>query len=241
MGSVRVNCQGIELESANRLMFKMSCQLIMFIIFQVSVLLLFAGKLFWAEAWAYMCVYFAMILLNIFFIMPKSPGLVAERAGPKPNAKEWDKNMTGLISLAGLIMLIVAGIDERHGLSPSMDPHVTMVAIILVIAGFGMFSWALKSNEYFSSLVRIQDDRGHKVVTGGPYKLIRHPGYFGVILYSLATPFLLGSLWALIPGTVLAFLLIVRAALEDLTLHEELDGYRDYAMQVKYRIAPGIW
>ena len=99
----------------------------------------------------------------------------------------------------------------------------------------------MTANAYFSKIVRIQDDRGHTVATGGPYRYVRHPGYTGTVLFELTTPFMLGSLWALIPGALAAILMIVRTALEDRTLQEELDGYKAYTEQTRYRLLPGVW
>jgi protein-S-isoprenylcysteine O-methyltransferase Ste14 len=96
-------------------------------------------------------------------------------------------------------------------------------------------------NRFFSAVVRIQRDREHTVVTSGPYRLIRHPGYAGALITSLAIPLLLGSLWALIPAALVVCLLILRTALEDRTLQEKLDGYREYAGRVRYRLLPGVW
>jgi protein-S-isoprenylcysteine O-methyltransferase Ste14 len=97
------------------------------------------------------------------------------------------------------------------------------------------------TNEFFSRDVRIQEDRGHAVVSDGPYRLVRHPGYAGFIVATLATPLVLGSLWALIPAALATAGLVVRTALEDRTLKEELDGYREFAQQTRYRLLPGIW
>ena len=105
----------------------------------------------------------------------------------------------------------------------------------------GAKRWDTASNAYFSQIVRIQTDRGHKVATGGPYQYVRHPAYVGTILYELAVPVLLASWWALIPGGLNAILLVLRTALEDRTLQAELTGYADYARQVRYRLLPGIW
>jgi len=89
--------------------------------------------------------------------------------------------------------------------------------------------------------VRIQTERGHTVVSGGPYRFVRHPAYLGVILLVLSSPIMLGSSWALIPGVICAVLMIVRTALEDKTLQAELPGYVDYTQQTRYRLLPGVW
>ena len=101
--------------------------------------------------------------------------------------------------------------------------------------------WAMWTNRFFSSVVRIQTERGHHVVQEGPYRLIRHPGYVGAILFGLATAVVLGSLWALIPAGLMAMLVVVRTALEDATLKRELAEYAAYACQVKHRLVPGVW
>jgi protein-S-isoprenylcysteine O-methyltransferase Ste14 len=97
------------------------------------------------------------------------------------------------------------------------------------------------SNKFFSDVIRIQMDRGHTVVSRGPYQYVRHPGYIGMISYALATPFLLDSPWALIPGGLMALLVIIRTVVEDRTLLAELDGYKEYAQQTRYRLLPVIW
>jgi protein-S-isoprenylcysteine O-methyltransferase Ste14 len=109
------------------------------------------------------------------------------------------------------------------------------------VLGQGLFSWAMASNKYFSTCVRIQIDRGHTVATSGPYRYIRHPGYVGYTVSFLGMSLALGSLWAIIPAGLIACLLVVRTALEDRTLQDELPGYKDYAQRVRYRLLPGIW
>jgi protein-S-isoprenylcysteine O-methyltransferase Ste14 len=109
------------------------------------------------------------------------------------------------------------------------------------VLGWALFMWAMGANAFFSEAVRIQEERGHTVVTDGPYRYVRHPGYVGAILALFATPLLLGSLWALIPAGLATIGYVVRTALEDKTLQEELDGYTEYAQQTRYRLLPGVW
>jgi protein-S-isoprenylcysteine O-methyltransferase Ste14 len=116
-----------------------------------------------------------------------------------------------------------------------------LAALLIGILGYALFVWATASNTFFSQIVRIQVERGHTVVTGSPYRTVRHPGYAGAILFELAVPILLASWGALITGGLGAILLILRTALEDRTLQAELAGYMDYARQVRYRLVPGIW
>jgi len=107
--------------------------------------------------------------------------------------------------------------------------------------GIVVLVWAMAANKFFSATVRIQEERGHTVATGGPYRYVRHPGYVGWLMLTLATPVVLGSRWALVPAGITVILTILRTALEDRTLHSELEGYREYAERVRYRLLPGIW
>jgi protein-S-isoprenylcysteine O-methyltransferase Ste14 len=113
--------------------------------------------------------------------------------------------------------------------------------LLLVAGGFGLVSWSMKSNKFFSTVVRIQMDRGHKVASGGPYRLVRHPGYLGMSLTAIGIPVLLSSIWAFIPAGLTIALLVVRTVMEDRTLQEELKGYKAYTKMTRYRLIPGIW
>ncbi len=114
-------------------------------------------------------------------------------------------------------------------------------ALLLVIAGHALVVWATGVNAYFSQVVRIQTERGHTVVSNGPYRYVRHPAYAGAILLVLSAPIALGSWWALIPGAICAVLMILRTALEDKTLQAELPGYLEFTQHTRYRLLPGVW
>ena len=116
-----------------------------------------------------------------------------------------------------------------------------LISLLVVALGYALWGWAMASNRYFSGLVRIQKERGHTVSTAGPYRLVRHPGYAGLILWTLATPLALGTLWAFVPAGLTVVAIVVRTALEDSTLRKELAGYDNYARQVRYRLLPGVW
>jgi protein-S-isoprenylcysteine O-methyltransferase Ste14 len=218
-------------------------QLVIMVLIQAIILFIAAGRLDWIEGWAYIGLYLVLLLIASAILLSKDPGLVAERArmGGGGNAKGWDRIMTTLYAIASYSILLVGGLDARFGWSPRPMLFVQLIGAILFTIGYGLVIWAMMSNSYFSSFVRIQDDRGHKVASGGPYAIIRHPGYVGMSLSALGTPLLLGSWWALIPALLLLCLVVVRTSLEDRTLQKELDGYTAYANKVKYRLIPGIW
>jgi len=206
--------------------------------FLVALPLISAGRLDWVWPWAYLGVGIVILAINALIL---SPELMAERGQPRENVKDWDKVLTSLITFPILALLIVAGLDERFGWSPQLAVAIHLIGLAFIALGQGLFSWAMASNTFFSTAVRIQIDRDHTVSSGGPYRYVRHPGYVGMIVSLLATALAFGSLWALIPAGLAAVLLVVRAALEDKTLLEELDGYTEYAERVRYRLLPGIW
>jgi len=113
--------------------------------------------------------------------------------------------------------------------------------MILGILGFVLVFWGMAANTYFSSYVRIQEDRGHTTITSGPYRYVRHPGYLGMIISALVIPLVLGSWWALIPSGLAASVMILRTALEDKTLQEELEGYKEFTQKTRYRLVPWLW
>ena len=158
-----------------------------------------------------------------------------------PSSKKWDIWLTILGALLlPLILYVVAGLDRGAEWS-ALPFWLQVVALVGMVLGIAITDWAMWANRFFSGTVRIQEDRGHTVAAGGPYRAVRHPGYVGTLVFEVFTPLLLGSWWAWIPGLLSAVLLLVRTALEDRTLQEELEGYEAYARQVRYRLLPGLW
>jgi len=203
-----------------------------------AILFISSGRLDWMWAWAYLGVGVGILAINVLVM---SPELIAERSEIKQDVKGWDKVLGTLIGVLTLGGLVVIGLDARFRWSPRLAWAIQLGGLVFWALAQGLFSWAMASNVFFSGAVRIQKERGHTVATGGPYRYVRHPGYVGYIISWLATSLTLGSLWGLIPAGLVMGLMVVRTALEDRTLLEELDGYRDYAGQVRYRLLPGVW
>jgi len=203
-----------------------------------AILFISSGRLDWMWAWAYLGVGVSILAINVLVM---SPELIAERSEIKEDVKGWDRVLGILIGVLTLGALVVIGLDARFGWSPQLALAIQLGGLVFLALGQGLFSWVMASNKFFSRAVRIQMDRGHTVATGGPYRYVRHPGYVGYIISWLATPLALGSLWALIPAGLVMCLMVVRTALEDRTLQEQLDGYGDYAGLVRYRLLPGVW
>lgn len=215
-------------------------QVFITLIIQIGLTLLSAGKLNWPIIWILLAVYMVILAIN-FLVMRKDPELIAERATPKENVKQWDKTITGVTAPVTLILLLICGLDERFSWSPDFSFWLQITGLVFIAAGQLIFTWSMSANRFFSTLVRLQDERGHQVAKGGPYRYIRHPGYFGYILFTLATPVCLGSLWGFVPAGIITVLMVIRTSLEDKMLLAELSGYEDYATTVQYRLIHGLW
>ena len=208
-----------------------------------AILFLSSGRLDWWFAWVYLGIFVIGVGVNAFVLLRTNPELIAERAQQATSeTKKWDKILATIWGLlSAVVSLLVAGLNVRFGWPPQIPLAVQLVALLFHMLGSAVASWALVSNAFFSTTVHIQTERGHAVASSGPYRIVRHPGYAGWILSGLATPLMLGSLWALVPAALAQGALVLRTALEDRTLLEELPGYRDYARRVRYRLVPGIW
>jgi protein-S-isoprenylcysteine O-methyltransferase Ste14 len=200
-----------------------------------------AGGVGWWQGWALLALTSAWIVATATVILRHSPDLFAERLGPRKGAKRWDTTLMGVHGILQLAVLIVAGLDHRYSWSARISTAAEVAALILCSLGYILVVWATASNAFFSQIVRIQTERGHTVVSSGPYQFVRHPAYAGGVLTNLSTPILLGSWWAFILGLLDALLMILRTALEDRTLKAELHGYSEYALRVRQRLVPGIW
>ena len=210
-------------------------------LFIAVVLFLSSGRLDWIMGWALFGITLLWVIATAAVLIQRNPRLIAERLGPKKGSKTWDTAIMSTVGLAALAKLLLAGLDIRNSWTTEITLPCQLAALIVAILAYSLAVWATAVNAYFSQIVRIQKDRGHKVCKEGPYQIIRHPGYLGTLLFELSTPIMLGSLWALIPGLIAAILFIIRTFLEDKTLNNELDGYEEYTQQVRHRLIPGIW
>jgi protein-S-isoprenylcysteine O-methyltransferase Ste14 len=211
-------------------------------IFVMAVALFWsAGRLDWWPAWASVAVMAAWTVATAAVIFRSNPDLLAERLGPRRGAKRWDIAVLSVVGLLQLARYVVAGLDERYGWSGDLPFAAQVTALAVCVLGYALVVWATASNIFFSQIVRIQSERGHTVAMGGPYRYLRHPAYLGAILYELAVPVLLDSWWALSVSGLNAILLVLRTALEDRMLRNELTGYAEYAHNVRYRLLPSVW
>lgn len=200
-----------------------------------------AGTLNWPEAWIFILLYISIVSGVLLWLKKKSPELLKERMAPKKESKKWDKIIMMTYTLLVVGLIVVSGLDaKRFGWTDA-----SLLAKVLGFLGYlpalGFAFGAMLENAYASNVVRIQEDRGHRVCTTGPYRFVRHPMYVGVILAVICIPLSLGSYYGLILSALIIILFVIRTSFEDKTLQEELPGYKDYAQKVRYRLFPGIW
>lgn len=167
-----------------------------------------------------------------------SQRLTVRRAG----SKSWDEVLMRVCNLTMLLLLpAVAGLDVgRYGWS-ALGAQYAALGLALMAVSSVLISWSMAVNPYFEPTVRIQGDRGHRVVSTGPYGLVRHPGYLSGILWAVSVPLVVGSFYAFVPVLLYSVLMVLRTQLEDRTLQGELEGYAEYARRVRYRLLPGFW
>jgi protein-S-isoprenylcysteine O-methyltransferase Ste14 len=195
-------------------------------------------------AWVYVASLLASTLGSRLIVWRRDPDVLRERARfvDPENTEAWDRRLVPIVGILGpMLMMVVAGLDHRFGWSPTMPLMAEIIGVVLLAVGYGIAVWAMVVNRFFSSVARIQEDRGHQVVQAGPYRVLRHPAYAGAVLASLAVPFMLGALFALIPGALLIGALVLRTSLEDQMLISGLEGYSAYATKTRFRLLPGIW
>lgn len=172
-----------------------------------------------------------------------SPELLAARLVlRRKGSKRWDEIVMRVSNLVVLLAIpAVAGFDVGRWQETMLDGIYIIPGILLLLLSSALLNWAMAVNPYFEPTVRIQEDRDHIVVTRGPYGLVRHPGYLAGLAYVFSAPLIIGSILAMIPAGIYLILTVLRTALEDKTLRQELVGYADYAQDVKYKLLPGLW
>ncbi|NIN73082.1 MAG: DUF1295 domain-containing protein [Gemmatimonadetes bacterium] len=211
--------------------------------FPLLALMLFlpAGRWDWTMGWALIAVMLVLVCINMAVLLVKNPEVIRERMRGGKGTRKWDRLVAGSMVPFALAVVLLGGLDQRFGWSPPFAPWIQVGALGMLVLGDLIFLWAMAENKFFASMVRIQSERGHYVVTGGPYRYVRHPGYVGWYILMIGLAVALGSLWGFIPAAVLLALMLVRTALEDRTLRKELAGYQEYAERVRYRLIPGVW
>lgn len=205
----------------------------------IAITFIGAGRIDYWQGWIYNGLNIIFLLMS-YFLLPRE--LIEERLKPKEGMKKWDKIYYIVSTPVYFATLIISILDGgRFDWEPRIPIIVVIIGVVVYTIGQIIILWAKKVNKFFSTVVRIQKDRGQTVCKDGPYRFVRHPGYIGGLLHIIVTPFVLSSFWGLIPAVIAVVLLFIRTCLEDKTLQRELEGYTDYTNEVKYRLLPGIW
>jgi protein-S-isoprenylcysteine O-methyltransferase Ste14 len=202
-----------------------------------GLVLVSAGRLDLPWVWALLAVHATLLTIGYSLL---DPTLGEERVRPGPGAT--DAPLRRMIAVLLLTHLVVVGLDiGRFHWSGSIPAAVRVPALVLFACGLGFSLWAMVVNRFFSSAIRLQTDRGHRVIDSGPYSLVRHPGYAGLLVSATAGGVVMGSWWSLLPLGLAFVVVLRRLVIEDVFLHRELEGYATYAGRVRYKLVPGLW
>jgi protein-S-isoprenylcysteine O-methyltransferase Ste14 len=207
----------------------------------VSLVFLPAGTIDWAPGWVFIAVLVAAFGLSALLLARVNPMIYRARSRFQPGTEKWDLILLAVMLPAMVVEIPLATLDTgRMGWS-DVPLWVVLIGYVLLIAGIAVTTWAQAVNPFFEPGVRVQKERAQRVITSGPYRLVRHPGYTAAIVMFVGIPLALASWWALLPAALAIALLIVRTSWEDRLLQAELSGYADYARRTRYRLLPGFW
>jgi protein-S-isoprenylcysteine O-methyltransferase Ste14 len=206
-----------------------------------AILFISAGRIDYTQGWIFLAINILSTLMN-YFTIHKNSELMNERANLGEGIKSWDKLLLGLSALMYVITIVLAGLDSgRFQWTPNFNWYISISGVILTVIGQILFLTARSQNNFFSSVVRIQKERGHVVCDKGLYKIVRHPGYLGMIISLTGIPLITTSVWSIIPTSIAIVLLLIRTSLEDKTLINELDGYFEYTRKTRKKLIPFVW
>lgn len=202
-----------------------------------AIVIASAGRIDLPWVWALLGVQAAFMSVAMTLM---DPTLFQERMRPGPGAQDgWAQRAMALLLV---VHLVIVGLDVgRFHWSGAIAVPVRLSALVVFAAAAGFTFWAMVVNRFFSSVIRLQTDRGHYVITHGPYRLVRHPGYLGMLVSAFAGGVVMGSWWSLLPLVLIAPVILLRLRKEDAFLHRELVGYTTYAQAVRYKLVPGLW
>jgi protein-S-isoprenylcysteine O-methyltransferase Ste14 len=221
---------------------KLLLQNLLYVAGMGALLFLFAGTLHWPAAWTFLGTIAVVGVASGLWLARRDPALLAERMRPmmQEGQPAADKKFMLVFGAASLSSFLVIGLDKRWH-----NVHMPVVwqalGFVLLLASTGFILWVMRENSFAAPVVKVQAERGHRVVDTGPYAWVRHPMYTGTMLFFVGTPLLLGSWWGVAMAPLFSILFAIRAGIEERMLLAGLSGYADYVARVRYRLVPGIW
>jgi protein-S-isoprenylcysteine O-methyltransferase Ste14 len=221
---------------------KLLLQNLIWIVAMGALLFVSAGTLHWPAAWVFLATIGILGLAGGLWLARTDPALLAERMGPmmQDDQPAADKKFMLAFGAAALIWLIAIGLDRRmHGSDVSVTLQALGLLMLVLCSGFIM--WVMRENSFAAPVIKLQTERGHRVISSGPYAWVRHPMYAGTVPFFVGTPLLLGSWWGVALAPLFIVLFAIRAGIEERALLAGLPGYADYAARVRYRLLPGVW
>jgi protein-S-isoprenylcysteine O-methyltransferase Ste14 len=200
-----------------------------------------AGMWAWTRGWLFIVVFLVTMVVAGLYLWRVNPEVVAARTRSHEGTKRWDRILVPFLLVAVCTVPPVAALDDGRFHWFPRPWWVCGIGYVLFAVGFGIVAWAEAVNKFFEVTVRIQTDRGQKVIDTGPYAIVRHPGYVGAVFFCVGIALSLGSVWALVPAGLACALFVLRTRWEDETLQSELPGYKEYTERTRYRLIPGLW
>lgn len=200
-----------------------------------------AGTFSWARGWTHYGLWIVTLVANLVILCRTNPHVLAVRLKRQRVSERFDQVVLPLAVPAALAIPVVAGLDAARYEWTSLPLWAICPGVVVHVAGDAFVLWAMIVNPYVEKEVRIQTERGHRVIMTGPYAIVRHPMYVGFILIVTSIPLVLGSWWAFLPAGVVGLALIIRTTFEDRLLREQMPGYEDYTQRTRYRLMPGVW
>jgi protein-S-isoprenylcysteine O-methyltransferase Ste14 len=208
-----------------------------------ALLFIPAGTITWPGAWAYLAIIAGVGSAAGLWFARHDPGLLRQRLSSPIQAGQpaWDKAIMSVFMLLYMGSFVVAALDAVRWRTTVMPVWAEVTGGVCILASYAIILRVLAENTFAAPVVRIQEERGQRIVTTGPYAIVRHPMYGGAILFLLGTPLLLGSSYGLVFVPAQLILLAIRAVFEERTLAERFPEYAAYAAKVRYRFAPFVW
>jgi len=220
-----------------------SAKTIVWMIFTGAVLFVPAGTLDWRDGWIFMAEMVIGSLLSILWLAWTDPALLKDRLGGAFQKGQvfWDKVFMSIMMLSWYGWVVLMALDAKRWGTSHVPEWVNDVGAVLIPIGFVAVLWTFRENSFAAPVIKIQKERGQKVISTGPYSIVRHPMYAGALIYMLGMPLLLGSWLGLAVLPLIVGLLMIRTFIEERALRKDLPGYDDYAARVRYRLLPYVW